>query len=269
MKDVNVEKFIEDLKASISPEFLMPAVKWALNKQGYDYEENKIKPSNETKFKEGDWVTDGINNYLIQGKARKAYVITTIDGETGCILFDSVNKFHLWSIEDAKDGDILCDDNAIVLFRKIGNVCWDDVIDFHLYLDKKGVVHIQQGVGFWGSTDDTKLKPALKDKREALKKAIIESGYSYCQIIAKEWEPKNGDRVRLKKDDGRRWQISLDKDDDGLDKWFLCEERENGLAGGWVSSWCLKEEYEFINNPLEDAKKAVEKELQKLRWTTQ
>ena len=268
MKDVNVEKFIEDLKARINPNFLIPVVNWALSEQGFEYKDCEIQAINEPKFNEGDWVTDGINNYLIQGKAEKAYVTETIDGEVGCILFDNVNRFHLWSIEDAKDGDILCDDNAIILFRKIGNECWDDVIDYHLYLDKKGVVHLQKGVEFWGTTC-TELKPAVKDKREALKKALIKSGYTYCQIIAKEWEPKNGDRVRLKKDDGRRWQISLDKDDDGLDKWLLCEEVENGIAGGWVSTWYLKEEYEFIDNPMEDAKKAVEKEFQKLRWTIQ
>lgn len=127
---------------------------------------NKVEP----KFKVDDWVTDGINNYLIQGKAEKAYVTATIDGEVGCILFDNVNQFRLWAIEDAKDGD--------VLYSKEHNLLW-------IYKDKEAYhacINLNYGVpsslgGVIVIPNDT--CPATKEQRDLLFSKMKEEGYGW------------------------------------------------------------------------------------------
>ena len=73
--------------------------------------------------------------------------------------------------------------------------------------------------------------------------------------------------MRLKKDDGTRWQIGKSNDPDFFDEWFISEIRESGIAGGYVSTYILDTDYEFVNNPIDDAQKEIDKESDKLRKT--
>ena len=67
------------------------------------------------------------------------------------------------------------------------------------------------------------------------------------------WE--DGDIVRLRQDDGKRWQIAKSKYAEQYKEWFLCELRDNSIAGGWVSEFLLDSNYVFVNNPLKEAEK--------------
>lgn len=92
------------------------------------------------------------------------------------------------------------------------------------------------------------------EKKKELKKTAIHK-----------WE--NGDIVRLKKDNGTRWQIGKSNDPNFLDEWFISEIRESGIAGGYVSTYILDNDYEFVNNPINDAQKEIDKKFDKLRKT--
>ena len=136
---------------------------------------NKAEP----KFKIGDWITNG----------HCTCQITFIDSRywysKSCVLGDiaSIDKtFHLWSINDAKDGDVLVGskDGVILMFRGIGNTEWDNVIDYHCYYDCYHEVFIvQEDAEYWGYTEDNQLKPATKEQRDILEKAMADARYTF------------------------------------------------------------------------------------------
>ena len=65
-----------------------------------------------------------------------------------------------------------------------------------------------------------------------------------------QWE--DGDIIRLKKDDGVRWQIFKSSESEMLDGWFMSQIMENGIAGGYVNSFILDAKYEFLHNPCKE-----------------
>ena len=89
---------------------------------------------------------------------------------------------HLWTIQDAKDGDVLVgnEDGVILMFRGIGNTEWDDVIDYHCYYDcHREDLIIQEDVEYWGNIENNKLKPATKEQCDLLFQKMKELGYEW------------------------------------------------------------------------------------------
>ena len=126
------------------------------------------------KFKVGDWIITPTNNVL---------QITSIGNTT----YGFNNKSHywticycdeqcrFWSIKDAKDGDILAFDNdTIVIFKDLYNS-----ESFHSYC------YIEDGI--FGFSEDWSpdwwngegFKPATKEQRDTLMKAINDAGYEW------------------------------------------------------------------------------------------
>lgn len=150
------------------------------------------------KFKVGDWI---INN---QGSA---FQIAYIDTENSRYVFEiggytkeemnyesiafANNHYRKWTIDDAKDGDVLAGskNDVILMFRGIGNTEWDDVIDYHCYYDcyRKDFI-VQEDVKYWGNIENNQLKPATKEQRDLLFSKMKEAGY--------EW---NAEKKELKK----------------------------------------------------------------------
>lgn len=65
---------------------------------------DKVKP----KFKEGDWITNGEYTWKIISVDYLDYTLQNQDGENDYDTINYVDKaFHLWTIQDAKDGDVL------------------------------------------------------------------------------------------------------------------------------------------------------------------
>ena len=158
-----------------------------LEKQGEKEPVEKVEP----KFKVGDWVV------LEAGELTNTLLITKVD-ELGRVYWfndDSYLPFNedqclkLWTIQDAKPGDILADDGAIVMFRKIGNGRWDNVIDYYAsYTSYRNRFLIQEGDSHWGVVADTSLLPATKEQRKRFFKKMRKEGY--------EWDAKE---LQLKK----------------------------------------------------------------------
>lgn len=159
--------------------------------------ESKVEPE----FEDGDWVTDGIDNYLIQGKARNAYVTTTINDEVGCIVFGNAKRFHLWSIEDAKDGDIIyikrykTNDEWLLIFKKIEiQNSFINVYDYYAFcITSDNVYHGSTGSGCWGLLGNNCdiVCPATKEQRNLLFSKIRSTGY--------EWNEKEKVIVKVQK----------------------------------------------------------------------
>lgn len=126
---------------------------------------DKVEP----KFKVGDWITNSV--CTIQ--------ITSIDDryywhDNDCVGGDieSIDReYHLWTIQDAKDGDVLVDeDNDIGIYKEIEGICWHS----YIYL---GCDNCLYGFNIGGSHKQNSTKPATKEQRDNLFKKINEEGY--------------------------------------------------------------------------------------------
>jgi len=142
----------------------------------------KQKPTDkiEPKFKVGDWIID--NNvktpFLITGISNEKYDVISIYGNDMAFSFREVEHFyHLWTIQDAKDGDVLFTSSTAshetFIFKNIderGNVecyfAYDSEDGF-----REGKHH------FIGSA--TNCKPATKEQYDALMKAMSDAGYTF------------------------------------------------------------------------------------------
>ena len=132
-----------------------------------------IKP----KFKVGDWICNDVCDVHIASIENGMYYFDEGDG-LSIVFVDE--HYHLWTIEDAMDGDILAGskDEVILIFRGIGNTEWNDVIDYHCCYDcyRKEFI-IQKDLNFWGYVKDNELKPVTKEQRDFLFQKIKEAGY--------------------------------------------------------------------------------------------
>lgn len=134
----------------------------------------------EAKFQVGDWIISIINRnvYRILNIKDNKYQLDYLEGTYWYDkkYIDSVCR--PWDIKDAKDGDILSNKYSIILFRKIGNVAFDNVIDFHVGLSLvEDKIVKGNGIRHYGYIDDTEFKPATKEQRKMFLQRIHEDGY--------------------------------------------------------------------------------------------
>lgn len=92
--------------------------------------------------------------------------------------------------------------------------------------------------------------------------------YKYFQQIEPDETQKtphkwqDGDIIRLKEDNGKRWRITKIEDGVGYrDTWFFSEMCENYIAGGVIYTSELDRGYEFVSNPTKDAEEVLEKSI--------
>ena len=147
-----------------------------LEKQG-EQPTDKIEP----KFKVGDWVVSGKSIAQISDIQGQYYIGIDIYGNDLTLRSD---KIRLWTLQDAKEGDVLAfDDNTIVIFKDLYNAT-----TFHSYchiedglfgVSEDGVPDWWEGKGFY---------PATKEQRDLLFQKMKEAGY--------EWD---ADKEELKK----------------------------------------------------------------------
>lgn len=141
----------------------------------------------ETKFKVGDWV---VTSY---GEVSQ---VISVDKDVDGYTLDNGNYFsgswcknyHLWTINDAKDGDVLVcplpkgyeNGEQIFIFKGINSRDYvDDCIEYYCRICK-GVFYENKN-GYMG-TASSPLYPATKEQRDILFKKMKEAGY--------EWNPE-------------------------------------------------------------------------------
>ena len=131
---------------------------------------NKAEP----KFQPGDWVVceDDCSVHQIKGCFENLnnhtydYELT----EGGHISSDNVNKWHLWTFEDAKDGDVLIDkDDQPFIFN--GHFA-SQTINGYCGLVSGTFI---SGVHLWIQN----VKPATREQCNRLEKAMKEAGWTF------------------------------------------------------------------------------------------
>lgn len=146
-------------------------------KQGEQMPDEKAEP----KFNVGDWVVDEFTGSVYQIKdcienvSNHKYGYDLTNG--GYIGSNAVNHCHLWTIQDAKPGDVLVTDSERPFIFK---GCLDKMhpnspvaycgiaSDKHFY---------DSGGDDWWT--DKNVYPATKEQRDTLKKAMAKTGYTF------------------------------------------------------------------------------------------
>ena len=148
-----------------------------LEKQGEQNPTDKV----EHKFKVGDWIIHNKNIelanslMLVNGKYNNKYLCKYIDGQFSYNIEFIDKNYHLWTIQDAKDGDVLvASDGSIFLFK-----CTIDCACKHyVALTDDGVVNFNEGLEHYWETSIA-VHPATKEQRDTLMKAMADEGYTF------------------------------------------------------------------------------------------
>ena len=143
-----------------------------LEKQAEQKPTGKVEP----KFKVGDWITNGRYNRLVAGVNSRHYQFK--DGDAKYI-DDIDKKYHLWTIKDAKDGDVLVDsyskDSIIILYKGIYK---ERSILAHCGWNGYNFSVKTNGLGY-GGLDNTNYLPATKEQCDLLFEKMKETGHEW------------------------------------------------------------------------------------------
>ena len=140
------------------------------DQDGYEFPAINIKP----KFKVGDWIVDTIIGgvWHIDSINKDYYKVSDGRGnDTYCPIIRQ-DEIHLWSIEDAKKGDVLvASDESIFIYA--GST--DRHAKFYVALTNYGTFNFEGGK--W--EDKNAVHPATKKQRDVLFTKMRESGYEW------------------------------------------------------------------------------------------
>jgi hypothetical protein len=153
-----------------------------MKEDGYEWDSDKkeLRKIVEANFKVGDWLfhkTLGVHPILVKDYSeRQGYKVEGL-GLTYCLQKCTVeNEYHLWTIEDAKDGDVLVSgiDNPFI---------YDGNIEFssagaYVGVSRNGRIRLDMFPSkAWTSVKG--VKPATKEQRDLLFKKMREAGYEW------------------------------------------------------------------------------------------
>lgn len=151
-----------------------------LEKQG----EKKEKSTDvELRFKVGDWV---VNRYgyvwHVDSFDKKNCQVSNGEGDDCYFKISKQDEFHLWTIEDAKDGDVLQLGNVTAIFKKyIGD---EQCICYCAYC-KGERFEIPIADGDDNNYGCHNAHPATKEQRGLLFRKMKEAGYEWDYIDKK------------------------------------------------------------------------------------
>lgn len=177
----------------------------------------------EPKFKIGDWITNGIDTKKIIGIELKNENYLFENSTSDISLADSIS--HLWTIEDAKSGDVLVNQNGEMPF--IFKECKDKHIYCYCgYTNRKDIffdrfVNSKGEELHWLHLYYEQVYPATKEQRDLLFQKMHEAGY--------EW---NADKKELKKIDDEEYN----GEDYGIDSLYHAQrilEKTLGKVEGY------------------------------------
>ena len=176
------------------------------DKDGNSVFQNDIveqKPSGkvEPKFKVGDWIIKNDDSSInidyscceITKVENGNYMIESIYGYKGYNTFETFEKdYHIWSIQDAKDGDVLCCKSGwTCIFKTLVN---DETFSSYCFMDKtkwfceKGSECHTLNEEF-AKAYNGEIKPATKEQRDLLFQKMREGGY--------EWDVKKKELTKI------------------------------------------------------------------------
>ena len=139
----------------------------------------KIVGKVEPKFHEGEWITNGDYTWKIIDVKPLDYILQSQDGNiVDDTIFHVDEQFNLWTIQDAKPGDVLaygdnpndCHVEVTMIFKSVRNEK-SAFTHFHFFDDKFRV-------NDWCDCGKN-AHPATKEQCDSLMKAMTDAGYEW------------------------------------------------------------------------------------------
>ena len=163
------------------------------NPSNIENDEQKSANKIEQKFEVGDWIASNLSNssnlLCIIGIDETNYEVVTPQGSTGVPSIRYIDKhYHLWTIQDAKDGDVIRLGTVTAIFKKyIGQ---EKCICYCSFCKNRGFeIPIENGEdNVYGCYNAT---PATKEQRDLLFQKMKEADY--------EWNTDNKELKKLVK----------------------------------------------------------------------
>ena len=186
---------ISELK-EIFPE-LKVSKKERIEKQGEQNHVDKV----ESKFNVGDWITNGACTWRIDSIEDDMYYSNCGRFSCGGDIKSIDEQYHLWTIEDAKDGDVLCtyecDKPKIVFILKKNPIVFilkgtsrkHYVFNYHCYYNiMYPCFESNFKIGCLAPNKED-VKPATEEQRNLLFQKMKEFGY--------EWDANKKELIKL------------------------------------------------------------------------
>ena len=205
---------------------------------------NKIKP----KFDVGDWIVfNGLTLYI--NEVVKGYYRTiSKDGIPNSYDWDIDNAARLWTIKEARDGDVLvCESGWTCIFKTLvneetfGSYCFMDSTEWFCGLGSECHTLKEEFVKAYNG----KIQPAKKEQRDLFFKKMQESGYEWNaeKKVLKNLKPKFNVGDWIVSANGKVNQVmSVDADNVDFDGYTF----DDGVyfSGTWCNSyhlWTIKD----------------------------
>ena len=96
------------------------------------------------------------------------------DGIEQHLHVSNAHKWHIWTIEDANDGDVLFYHGNILLFKKINS--WHNVTSYLAYSQVYGI-----RAHFVVVNNPDAITPATKEQRDILFQKMKDAGYDWIK----------------------------------------------------------------------------------------
>ena len=178
-----IEYIFPELKESEDERIRKELIEFVKSRGGFKQEyiawlkkQSEQKLADEPKFKVGDWVVSPNGIYWhIDAIQNGRYEVTADTGQCSNWPLDT-NIYRLWTIQDAKDSDVLAEDTCTFIIKKLND---DLSAEIYCCLYDDGDFEINSKLVF----DDTCTYPATKEQRDLLFQKIKEAGY--------EWDAEN------------------------------------------------------------------------------
>jgi hypothetical protein len=193
-----------------------------------DYSELELPV--EPKFKKGDWIACDADSFTLSIKSLKDGNYYFHQGASLPIK-DIDEHYHLWTIADAKDGDVLAinwhEDNdsweKIIIFKNyhakgVKGLIKQPCVEGYGNTFKNGKLAFREEVPYYSRTWTRNLQPATKEQRDLLFQKMKENG---CEWDAEKKELKKiqthynisnfnpFDKVLVRQDDSCTWGVSF------------------------------------------------------------
>lgn len=159
-------------------------------KQDEQKPDNKTKP----KFKLGDWITDGEYIWKVTDISQLDYILQSQNGDTVNDTISYVDEhFHLWAIQDAKDGGVLCCENGwTCIFKALNSdisfssYCFMDSTEWFCEtgseshtLEKAFIKAYNENIYPATKAYNGNIYPATKEQRDLLFQKMKDAGYEW------------------------------------------------------------------------------------------
>ena len=151
----------------------------SFNYENINIQQKDFAPKVEPKFKVGDWISHDTANFVFQvvSLGSCGYEVINRENYTKAISFDNEENYHLWTIKDAKDGDILATkDGRPFIFKDFSDINHPNAPT--AYCGINTLDNFISGVGCAWWTDE-EVFPATKEQRDLLFKKMKEAGYKW------------------------------------------------------------------------------------------